>query len=276
MCDDAIVLHAHEESRRMSRRTALRVAAGVATGVSASAVAGVGAAGVGWTAPFHAEPRGRGTTRIVDLTHPLSPSFPVWPGNPPMVSVPTSRVGDRDSGFATNWVSFAEHTGTHVDAPAHKIGRGITVDRIDPAHLVAPLVVISIGARAGQDPRTRLTDRDIDGWESRNGRIPQGALVALHTGWQPRTGGADAAGFSADAVNLLVTERGVVAIGTDTLSVDIRGEAAAHTAILGAGRYVVEAMAALDSVPPRGATVMVGAPRFAGGSGGPARVLAMV
>ncbi|EON31373.1 MULTISPECIES: cyclase family protein [Gordonia] len=271
MCDDAIVEHVHEEARRMSRRTALRVAAGVATGISASVAAGAGLA-----APSRGAPGDASAGRIVDLTHTLSPTFPVWPGNPPMVTVPTSRVRAGNSGFATNWVSFAEHTGTHVDAPAHKIGGGITVDRIDPADLVAPLAVISIESRARRDRRAELTERDVEDWESRHGRIPRGALVALHTGWQPRTGGADAAGYSSAAVGMLVTERGVVAIGTDTLSVDVRGATGAHTAILGSGRYAVEAMANLEAVPPQGSTVIVGAPRFAGGTGGPARVLAMV
>ena len=170
-------------------------------------------------------------------------------------------------------MSFAEHSGTHVDAPAHKIGSGITVDRIAASDLVAPLAVISID---GRGPRSTLGVADVVAFEKRHGRIPRGALVALHTGWQPRTGGPDAAGFSAAAVRMLVGDRAVVAIGTDTLSIDVRGASAAHTAILGSGRYAVEALANLTSVPPLGATVMVGAPRFAGGTGGPARVLALL
>lgn len=266
MCDDSVVRHAHDEARRLSRRQALRVAAGVATGVSAAAVAGttVGSPAMGARAG-----------RVVDLTHVLSPTFSRWPGNAPFVSVPTSRVGAGNSGYATNWVSFVQHSGTHVDAPAHKIGTGITVERIDPADLVAPLVVVSIAGRARRDPRTVLTEADLVAFEKRHGRIPRGSLVALHTGWQPRTGGADAAGFSGAAVRMLVAERAVVAIGTDTLSVDIRDATAAHTAILGSGRYAVEALANLTAVPAVGATVVVGAPRFAGGTGGPARVLAL-
>lgn len=265
MCDESVVRHAHDEARRWSRRDALRMAAGVATGVSAAAAAGtIGAA-----------PAVAAAARVVDLTHPLSPSFPMWPGNPPFTAIPTSSVGAGDSGFATRWVGFAEHSGTHVDAPAHKIGNGITVDAIDPGDLVAPLVVISIAARATRDRRATLTERDIATFEAHHGRIPRGALVALHTGWHPRTGGADAAGFSAAAVGMLVHERSVVAIGTDTLSVDVLGSAAGHTVILGSGRYVVEALANLSGVPATGTTVVVGAPRFAGGTGGPARVLAL-
>lgn len=264
MCDESVVRHAHDEARRWSRRDALRFGAGAVAGVSAAAVAGHG---VG--------PALAASTRVVDLTHTLSPRFPVWPGNPPFAAVPTSQVGPGNTGFATRWVSFAEHSGTHVDAPAHKIGSGITVDAIDPADLVAPLVVIDLSARARRNPRATLTEADIDAFENRHGRIPRRAVVALRTGWQPSGGTADAAGFSAAAVGMLVQERSVVAIGTDTLSVDIRDRADAHTAILGSRRYAIEALANLSSVPATGATIMVGAPRFAGGTGGPARVLAL-
>ncbi|GAC69291.1 cyclase family protein [Gordonia soli] len=263
MCDEEIVRHAHDEARRFSRRAALRMTAGLAGGTAAAIATGPALA--------QAAPG----TRVVDLTHVLSPSFPRWPGNPPMVSVQTSRVGSGDRGYATRWVSYPEHSGTHVDAPAHKIGAGITVERIAASDLVAPLVVISIAARAATNRRATLTERDIADFEERHGRIPSRSLVALHTGWQPSTGGADAAGFSGGAVDFLVSERNVVAIGTDTLSIDVKDAVAAHTAILGAGRYAVEALAALASVPATGAQVVVGAPRFAGGTGGPSRVLAL-
>jgi kynurenine formamidase len=264
MCDDEIVRHAHDEARRLSRRDALRASA---------VVSGLALAGLGSPAVAAASPPPSG--RVVDLTHDLSPSFPMWPGNPPFTSVQRSTVGPGNSGYATRWLGFAEHSGTHVDAPAHKIGNGITVDRIAPADLVAPLVVISIERKARRNPRALLTERDIADFENRHGRIPRGALVALHTGWQPRTGGPDAAGFDPDAVRMLIAERAVVAIGTDTMSVDIRDAVGAHTAILGSGRYAVETMANLLSVPRLGARVVVGAPKFAGGTGGPARVLAL-
>ncbi|AZG46920.1 cyclase family protein [Gordonia insulae] len=274
MCDDELVRHAHEEARRFSRRTALQMTGGLAAGGVVGAVA-FGASGEASAAPAEpptTEPQGR---RVIDLTHVLSGDFPQWPGNAPVVAVPTSAVGPGNRGFATRWMSFSEHSGTHVDAPAHKIGNGITIDRIAAQDLVAPLAVISIAARARTNRRATLTERDVEEYERRHGRIPRGALVALHSGWQPRTGGPDAPGFDPDAVLMLVRERDVVAIGTDTLSVDVRGAVGAHTAILGAGRYAVEAMANLSSVQPAGAAVVVGVPRFAGGTGAPARVLAV-
>lgn len=234
-----------------------------------------GAAVAGTRAAPSADARPMASGRVIDLTHTLGPDFPLWPGSAPVVMVPTSQIGPGNRGFATRWMSFAEHSGTHVDAPAHKIGTGITVDRIAPESLVAPLAVISIAPRARTNRRALLTEHDIDAYEARHGRIPQRALVALHTGWQPRTGGVDAPGFAPSAVEMLVRERGVVGIGTDTLSIDRYGDVGAHTAILGAGCYAVEALANLDAVPAVGATVIVGAPKFRGGTGGPARVLAI-
>ncbi|WP_372435260.1 cyclase family protein [Tomitella cavernea] len=83
-------------------------------------------------------------------------------------------------------------------------------------------------------------------------------------------------GFSREAVELLVHGRAVVAIGTDAPSIDCGSSTdfPAHHAILGAGRYAVEMLAALSTLPPAGAVVVVAPLKHRGGSGGPARVLA--
>ena len=69
-----------------------------------------------------------------------------------------------------------------------------------------------------------------------------------------------------------------MAIGVDTLSLDAARSRTygAHVAALGAGKYGIESLANLSALPPAGATVVVGAPKHRGGSGGPCRVLAFV
>jgi kynurenine formamidase len=71
---------------------------------------------------------------------------------------------------------------------------------------------------------------------------------------------------------------GVRAIGLDTASLDIGASAdfPAHVSWLPSGRYGIENLANLDALPALGAIAIVGAPRLAGGSGGPSRVLALV
>ncbi len=84
-------------------------------------------------------------------------------------------------------------------------------------------------------------------------------------------------GFHPDATALLIEERDVTGIGVDTLSLDFgpSTDFATHVTLLQAGKYGLEGIAALASVPPSGALVIVGGPKFMNGSGGPSRVMAL-
>jgi len=225
--------------------------------------------------------------QLVDLTHPLRPGFPVFPSfrRPAMQAV--SSI-ERD-GLLAHELTLNEHTGTHVDAPAHFISGGASVDRLEPARLLVPLVVVRIAERAGRDPDAELELSDLERWERRHGRVPRGAVVAVDSGWSVRAGapesflGLDRAGAmhfpgaGAEAAAFLVAERGIAGLAVDTLSLD-RGVAAgsdAHRVVLGSGRYGVECVAGLDRVPDRGALVLIGALPVLAGSGAPARVLAL-
>ncbi|WP_245650610.1 cyclase family protein [Nocardia harenae] len=251
------------------------------------ALLGAGLAAFGAATVAAAGPAAAGSGGVLDLTHPLGPDLPVWPGNPPFVSVPVATY--ERGGFAQNAIASWEHIGTHVDAPLHRDPRGIGVDLIAPEDLVAPLVVLDIRARVGADPDAAVTVADIDAWRAAHGEIPERAFVAALTGWESRlaepaaflnldaTGTQRTPGWTPEAAAHLITECGAVGFGIDTLSLD-RGAARdspAHTAILGSGRYGVEMLADLAAAPAAGATVVVGAPKHTGGTGGPARVLAL-
>jgi kynurenine formamidase len=230
----------------------------------------------------------KGFRDVVDLTHPFSPSLPVYPGYNPVRVRPRFSLA-RD-GFSANEVTFDEHTGTHVDAPSHFVAGATSADRLPADRLIAPLVVISIAPRAAGDADTLVAVDDLLQWEKRYGRIPAGAFVAMHSGWDARIGSADrflnrdakgtlhAPGFGEPAARFLLTERDICGVGVDTLSLDAGAAQTfvAHLAILGAGRYGVEMMANLANIPASGATVIVGAPRHEGATGGPARVLALI
>jgi kynurenine formamidase len=230
----------------------------------------------------------KGFRDVVDLTHTFSPSLPVFPSYKPIQVRPRFTIA-RD-GFAANEVTFDEHTGTHVDAPVHFVSGASTSDRLPVARLLAPLAVISIVERATKDPDAVITVDDLMQWEKRHGRIPAGAFVAMNAGWDARATSADrflnrdakgtmhAPGFSEAAARFLVTERDICGAGVDTLSLDIGAaqKFVAHVAFLGAAKYGVELLANLGRVPPSGATIVVGAPKHEGATGGPARVLALV
>jgi kynurenine formamidase len=228
-----------------------------------------------------------GFREVFDLTHLLSPATPVYPAFKPMRYQPLFTI--QKDGFTCGEITLNEHTGTHMDAPIHFVAGGMTVDRLPAERLFAPLAVISIKDRVDRDPDTGLTVDDILAWETRHGRLPGRAFVAMYSGWDARIGDARAflnidtsgtahtPGFTGEAAEFLVFERDIVGVGVDTVSLDI-GTApspAAHLAILGAGKYGIEVAANLASVPAAGAMVIVGAPKHKDGTGGPVRLLAV-
>ncbi|MEV6392667.1 cyclase family protein [Nocardia xishanensis] len=270
----------------IGRRRALRTALGAALGI-AGASAAAGAIG----APrAEAQPLNLGGFSVRDLTHAVGPEFPVFNL---YVRQPVQRqvMFEEIIGFNTAEWTMNEHTGTHIDVPAHS-QRGLAhADAIPVENLVAPLCVVRITERAAQDNTTELHVEDLLDWERRNGRIPDGAFVAMDTGWYHRVHDPAAylpfdplrlalliPGIGPDAAEFLLTERSIVGFGTDSSSLDVgtRFEPMVHRMLLRSGRYGIENLAALDTVPERGATLVVGAAKLRGGFGAPVRALAFV
>lgn len=225
-------------------------------------------------------------SHIVDLTHPLTPDFPSWPGYPSLEIRNTHRFVN-DGFFANAW-HIHEHSGTHVDAPLHFSEGGWSAAEIPPEALVVPAVVIDVRRRARRDPDTQVRPEDIKAWEKTYGRIPRDAAVLMWSGWEDRVDDQSAyrnadnrgimhfPGFSRVAAEFLVKERGIGGIGVDTLSLDHgpSTDFGTHFAVLPANRWGIENLANLGHLPPRGATLFVGVPKVPGASGGHARILA--
>jgi hypothetical protein len=56
-------------------------------------------------------------TQVQDLTHTITSNTPLFPGNPQPEFAPL-RIYETD-GYYANVLTYAEHSGTHMDAPAH-------------------------------------------------------------------------------------------------------------------------------------------------------------
>jgi kynurenine formamidase len=225
---------------------------------------------------------------IVDMTHKLSPEFPTFFGVPGISSEPQFNFAEH--GFNLLNLTINEHTATHIDAPLHFSADGASVDEIPVSDLVIPLCVIHIHGKASENPDAQVTPDDLKAWISANGPIPDKACVAMHSGWAKKSAsaaeytGADAEGvkhfpgFHIEATQMLLEETTAAAMAVDTLSLDHGPSAdfATHYAWLPSGRYGIENLAGLADVPAAGATLVVGAPNHVGGTGGPARIFAMV
>lgn len=82
------------------------------------------------------------TGRLVDLTQPLGPDTPTFPGDPAVTLSPV-RVHETD-GYQVTQVCFGSHSGTHLDAPRHFFPTGATLDSYPLDKLVGPAVVVDV------------------------------------------------------------------------------------------------------------------------------------
>ena len=228
-----------------------------------------------------------GFDSVEDMTHELFEDFPTYFGSPQFSK--KALFNHAEHHFGVNELTIVEHTGTHIDAPMHMAVDGQSVAEIPVNNLIAPLCVVDIAARAEGDADTQVTPDDLNAWISANGDIPQNACVAMNSGWASKLGSegfrnADAdggqhyPGFHVEAVAMLMEETGAMSIAVDTLSLDhgLSADFASHFTWLPSGRFGIECIANLDKMPTTGATLVIGAPKFRGCTGGPARIFAML
>jgi arylformamidase len=209
--------------------------------------------------------------KIIDLTQAMANGMPVMAG----IAAPQFHdLADvATDGYAMSQYTFINHTGTHVDAPAHQIAGGATLDDIPLERLVTDALTIDL---SGHEPGpVGLTDLD--------GTLPEvrpGDLVLF------RSDNADNWGNEAywhgwcypDAQTAqALIDRGISGVGFDGPSADpvTSEDYPLHRLWLGAGKIIIENLASLAELPAR-CRVVVAPLKVRGANGGPARVFALI
>lgn len=234
--------------------------------------------------------------RWVDLTHEFSTNTLYWPTAKPFeLEVEFHAHTDKGYFYSANRYSASEHGGTHLDAPIHFAERGKTLDQLDVNDLAGPAAVVDVSARAAGNPDYQITVADLESWETRHGRIPDGSILLFNTGqarhWpdarrylgtDERGAGAVAKlhfpGLHPEAARWLVAGRRIKAVGLDTASIDY-GQSTlfeSHRILFEKNIPAFENVAALDRLPPKGAHVVALPMKIKNGSGGPLRIVAWV
>jgi kynurenine formamidase len=188
---------------------------------------------------------------------------------------------------------MAEHGGTHMDAPIHFAEGKRTSDQVPLANCIGPAAVIDVSRFCADDPDYELDVADIRTWETYHGPIPRGAIVVMRTGYgkywpdKNRYLGTDKPmdvenlrfpGFSGQAVDFLVKRRDVAALAIDTASIDA-GRAKdfpAHQVLNAANKPAFENLANADKLPATGSTIIALPLSIKDGTGGPARIIAVL
>lgn len=234
--------------------------------------------------------------RIVDLSHAFDAETVYWPTAEPFrLEKDFEGVTEKGYYYAANKFSAAEHGGTHIDAPVHFAKGHNTVDQIPLDQLTGAAVVVDVTKQCAGNPDYQISAEDLTAWEKEQGRIPEGAILLLRTGygklWPDRKKylgtderGAGAVpglhfpGLAPAAAQWLTQNRSIKAIGLDTPSIDY-GQSTlfeSHRTLFEKNIPAFENLADLDQLPTKDFYVIALPMKIKGGSGGPLRIIAIV
>ncbi|XP_033127561.1 isatin hydrolase-like [Anneissia japonica] len=238
---------------------------------------------------------------IIDLTYSFDENTLYFPSDmhAPFVQEIFHRGPYGPLWLESNMFTTGEHTGTHMDAPAHLSEGRLRMDEVPVGHLIGPGVKIDMSSKASTNPDALLDVKDLIAWEEENGPIPNGAILMVFTDWGKfypnRTAyfGSDRndtftdsngnsllhfPGVSPDAADWLIENRNIVGLGIDTASFDYGQSITfpSHEKLFKANIFGLENVANLDKMPTTGSTVYALPMKIKEGSGAPVRILAVV
>lgn len=205
--------------------------------------------------------------RIVDLSHPLGGTTPVYPGDG---AVRVTHIGGTS--IQVSRIDFSVHTGTHMDAPYHLLEDAPTIDRVPLERCSGPARLIDLRdiATQGEIRREHIEKRA-------RGSLQAHAAI-LHTGWSKHS--SDPNYFSEHPVLTgeaaqFLSNSGVLFVGVDMPSVD-HAPYPAHRILLAAGIPIVENLTNLDSIGADLFHIIALPLRLLGLDGSPVRAIALV
>lgn len=242
----------------------------------------------------------QGRVEVIDLTAPLSDRTPIIQLPPPFANTSgftlqeISNYDERGPAWYWNNFSAGEHVGTHFDAPVHWItGRdGLDVAQVPAAQFVGPAVVVDKSAECAANPDFLLEIEHLEQWQAEHGPLPAGGWLLYRTGWDARADdqaaflNANETGPHTPGISVVcaqwLAQQPILGVGVETVGTDA-GTAHSfdppfpcHSFLLGAGKYGLTQLANVARLPATGAVLIAAPLPIVGGSGSPARVLALV
>ena len=232
----------------------------------------------------------------VDLSHAYDKNTIYWPTEDGF-KLDTSFVGETDGGYYYSAFSFktAEHGGTHMDAPVHFAEGAHSVDQVPLSQLTGNFVVVDVSERALKNRDYQISVKDIESWESDNGKLEEGVIILFKTGygqyWPNRKEylGTDMygpkavaelhfPGIAPELSKWLIENRNIKAVGLDTPSIDYgqSKDFLTHRILFKENIAAFENVANLDKLPVKGGYLVALPMKIKHGSGAPIRIAAFV
>ncbi|EEC06215.1 isatin hydrolase [Ixodes scapularis] len=185
--------------------------------------------------------------------------------------------------------------GTHILTPRHLMKGRWSVTDIPLNRLVAPGAVIDIAIHVLRNRDYRLHISDVLRWEDIHGKLPQGCILLVRTGWSRYwpswykyhgqmngTSHYDTRphhpGLHPDAATWLVSKRKVYGVGIDAPSLDYgpSKDSGAQHILLAANIYSLLNVANLQELPSVGSTMFVFPMKIRSAGAAPVRILSVV
>lgn len=202
--------------------------------------------------------------KIYDISVPISPEMPVYPGDP-AVRVKISQSIAKGDPCNVAQYSFGSHTGTHIDAPYHFIDGGLKVNDIPLNLLMGRTLVVEI-------PSARIDEEAI-----KEADLGAHVRVVFKTRnsylWNNKGFVKEYVYVTPEAAEILV-ESGIKLVGIDYLSIEQYDSTdyKTHHTLLGNGVIIIEGLNLAEVEP--GDYDMICLPlKVKEGDGAPARVI---
>lgn len=226
----------------------------------------------------------------IDLTYDFSPETIYWTTDDGFRKE-TVAEGKTPQGYyySSYKICTPEHGGTHLDAPIHFAEGRRTADQVPLSNLIGTAVKIDISGKTASNGDYAMTVEDIGAWEKKNGRIPDGAIVLIQTGygkfWPDRAKYMGLEGevkhfpsLGPDAARWLIENRRISAAGIDTASIDVGVSTTfeTHVTLMTHDVPAFENVANMDKLPVKGFQIIALPMKIKGGSGGPLRIVAFL
>ena len=110
---------------------------------------------------------------VIDLTHPLSSDLPSWDMSYGFQCSNTLDYKEctTDVKFRVQNLKLAAGIGTHIDAPAHCIPGGRSIDQLSLDELIVPFCLIDVAEKSSANYLCSV--EDIKSYEHQYGKIPK-------------------------------------------------------------------------------------------------------
>ncbi|XP_022663886.1 uncharacterized protein LOC111269422 isoform X2 [Varroa jacobsoni] len=178
--------------------------------------------------------------------------------------------------YQSETIELGTDGGTHMVSPAFLLKGRATAARLPLDRLFLPMAVVDVSHHVVRDPNYQLRIVDIKRWEDMHGKLPQGGLLMVNTGWSKRFWGDASKYFGTDknyrkgksmnypgihpeAAQWLVSQRRLFAVGIDTPAVDhgLSRKYESQQILLSANVYLINNVDHVWALPPAGATAFV-------------------